>query len=110
VKASGESREQAKVAAREKSASLDHDRRNAYGENAKSSRKNIPRSKQISRQAVRKPANQPLARLRNIVDEDQAVKAELESRSRSKLKKEAGFRKVPDRSLRDVLRRRKTGH
>ena len=93
-----------------KSASLDHDRRNAYGENAKSSRKNIPRSKQISRQAERKAANQPLARLRDVVDEDQAVKAELESRSRSKLKKEAGFRKAPDRSLRDVLRRKETGH
>src|ERR1700728_4385931 len=89
-----------------KSASLDHDRRNAYGENDKSSRKNIPRSKQISRQAERKAANQPLAKLRGIVDEDQAVKADLDSRSRSKLKKEAGFRKRPDAPLRDVLHRK----
>ena len=37
-----------------KNASLERDRRNTYGENAKSSRKNIPQSKQLSHQAERR--------------------------------------------------------
>lgn len=92
-----------------KKASLDHDRRNVYGENDKSSRKNIPRSKQMSHAAERRATQQPLVKLRGEIDEDHAVQAELECYSRSKAKRRAGFRKNPDRPLRDVLARKVTG-
>lgn len=92
-----------------KTASLDHDRRNAYGENAKASRKGIPRGKQRSHSAERQAAARPLAKLRGAVDEDHAVQAEAESHSKSKAKKHAGFRKHPDRPLRDALMRKETG-
>jgi hypothetical protein len=92
-----------------KSASLDHDRRNAYGENDKSSRRNIPKSKQLSNQAERKAANQPLGKLRTAISEADAAAAELESRARSIEKRRNGFRKSPDASLREVIAYQKTG-
>jgi HTH-type transcriptional regulator/antitoxin HigA len=74
--------EKKKIAPPEKKRlSLTRDRRNTYGENAKSSRKNIPLSKQLSQRAMRRPANVPLQALRGNVDDDAAVTAELESRT-----------------------------
>jgi hypothetical protein len=92
-----------------KEASLEHDRRNVYFENDKSSRKNIPRSKKLSHQAERRAANQPLAKLKDKVDEEEGVAAELESRVQFKKKRGAGFRKHPDAKLKDVIHFRQTG-
>lgn len=92
-----------------KAKSLTRDRRNAYGENAKSSRKNIPLSKRLSQQAARRASNQPLAKLTVVVGEDEAVAAEIEAKSRGTLKRLQGFRKKPDAALTSVLYRKKTG-
>ncbi len=92
-----------------KRASLDHDRRNAYGENDKSSRKNIPRSKKLSHQAARRAANEPLRKLGSEIDEDRAVDAELESWDRGIAKSREAFRKRPDATLRETLVHKETG-
>lgn len=92
-----------------KQASLDHDRRNAYGENDKSSRRNIPRSKQRSHQAERRAAKEPLAKVKGTVEEEGATAEELRSRTRGLLQKRNGFRKRPDAPLRDVLAYQRTG-
>lgn len=83
--------------------SLEHDLRNTYGENAKSSRKNIPRSKRRSHQAERRAAKGALVSLKNTVEEDVAVAAELKVRERILEKKRKGFRKKPDSPLNQVL-------
>jgi hypothetical protein len=89
--------------------SLTRDRRNAYGENAKSSRKNIPLSKRLSQKAARRALNQPLAKLKEMASEDEVVAAEIELKSRGTLKRLQGFRKVPDASLESALHHKKTG-
>jgi len=92
-----------------KAASLEHDCRNSYGENDKSSRKNIPRSKQRTHQAERRAANQPLQQLSGAMDEDRATIAEIESRTNAIDKRRNGFRKRPDTPLKDVLVHQETG-
>jgi hypothetical protein len=92
-----------------KTASLNLDRRNAYGENDKSSRKNIPLSKQRSHQAERRAVNEPLMKLTGAVDEDVAISVETEVKARAIKQKREGFRKKPDAPLKDVLIYRKTG-
>ena len=92
-----------------KNASLERDRRNTYGENAKSSRKNIPKSKQLSHQAERSAAKAPLVSLKENVEEDAAVAAELKVREQIIEKKRKGFRKKPDSPLKAVLQYKQTG-
>ena len=92
-----------------KTASLDHDRRNAYFENDKSSRKNIPRSKQMSHQATRRASNQPLQKLKSDVAEEDAEVVELEVRDYVIGKSRVAFRKQPDATLRETLVLRETG-
>jgi len=92
-----------------KAASLNLDRRNVYGENAKSSRKNIPLSKQRSHQAERRAANQPLIQLTGAVEEDVATEAEAEARTRAIEQKREGFRKRPDAPLKAVLIHKSNG-
>lgn len=92
-----------------KQASLEYDRRNAYFENDKSSRKNIPRSKQLSHQATRRAANQPLQKLQSEVDDAQAEEAELSARTRGIAKARVAFRKRPDATLRETLVFKETG-
>ena len=92
-----------------KMASLERDRRNRYGENDKSSRKNITKNKQMSRQAERKAANQPLASLTGVVSEDEATVVEVKAQDAARRRRLDGFRKVPDRPLKDVLFRKRTG-
>ncbi len=92
-----------------KNASLNHDCRNVYGENDKSSRKNIPRSKQRSHQAERRAVNQPLLQLSGKVDEDFVNEVEAEARTRAIEQKRGGFRKSPDVPLKSVLIRKITG-
>jgi hypothetical protein len=53
------------------------DRRNAYGENSKSSRKNIPRSKALDVRRQRHEQDQALRSVRVAGSEDQQVAAEL---------------------------------
>jgi hypothetical protein len=96
-----------KVPQEKKSASLELDRRNRYGENNKSSRKNIPLSKQRSHMAERRAANQPLLKLSGSID-DTAVVAETEANTQAIAKHREGFRKHPDTPLKTVLAKRAT--
>lgn len=91
-----------------KSASLDRDRRNNYGENDKASRKAIPRNKQIGRQAERRAANRPVSALKGNIEDDVANAAEMQSRAQIVLQKRNGFRKRPDIPLRDILARKRS--
>ena len=91
-----------------KIASLLHDGRNVYGENDKASRKLIPKAKQLSHQAFRRQARQPLASVSTALPEDQIVAAEsaaIESEVRNRRK---SFKKTPDRPLGYVLNSKET--
>jgi hypothetical protein len=59
----------------EKRLSYERDRRNTYGENDKSSRKNIPRGKRLVRRAARRAASVALAGVRGSVDSLGVVEA-----------------------------------
>jgi hypothetical protein len=89
-----------------KALSLAFDRRNTYGENAKSSRKNIPKSKQLGHQAERRAATVPLNMVRGIVSEDEAIQAELLSRESQISKRRVSFVKHADTPLGKVLKRK----
>ena len=86
--------------------SYDHDRRNSYGENQKSSRKNIPRSKQRSHQDERRSIRQTLAAAEGAIAEDVADEAQSQALLTGRRKKLAAFRKSPDRALGEVVERR----
>jgi len=60
--------------------SLARDRRNRYGENSKSSRKNIQRRKQLRHTDERRSAGEALGRLKGSVQEEEATEAELRLR------------------------------
>ncbi len=94
-----------------KLASLALDDRNVYGENDKSSRKAIPLRKQLSHQALRRAADQPLATIKQIGFEDEDAIVELESALLSKeIKAVRGrFRKRPDEPLGAVLKTKTIG-
>jgi|SRR5690348_8474143 len=85
--------------------SLDRDRRNVYGENAKASRKNIPRSKQLSNMRIRHAAAQALAQIKGAADDSVASEAEALAKARTIALRKAGFRKVPDQPIRNVIDR-----
>jgi len=89
-----------------KELSLDKDRRNTYGDNAKSSRKNIPKSKRLSHQSERQAANRPLTAAKGHVTEGVADQVELDSRDAAIAKRRVGFKKSPDQPLGLVLERR----
>ena len=89
-----------------KELSLQHDRRNTYGENAKSSRKNIPRSKQRLHQEMRRAANSPLQYIQGQVSDDFAVEVESKSRTNAIQKNRTRFKKRPDKPLGKVLERK----
>lgn len=57
--------------------SYERDRRNTYGENSKSSRKNIPRSKALDIRRKRHGTNQTLHSVLQVRSEDQQVAAEF---------------------------------
>ena|SRR5579863_3440202 len=86
-----------------KKLSLERDRRNTFGENAKSSRKNIPKSKRLSQRAIRRAAKVPLESAVGAVSEDVIVAAESEMRSAMAKKRGAAFAKIPDKPLGAVL-------
>jgi hypothetical protein len=75
------------------------DRRNAYGENSKSSRKNIPRSKALDIRRERHGKNQALHSVLSERSEEQQVAAEL----RALTSKPREWRKVRDWPLGEHL-------
>jgi hypothetical protein len=91
-----------------KQLSLERDRRNIYGENSKSSRKNIARGKQRRHMDERRTVSQALNLLRGSADDDAATNAEMKTKTRTADSRRRGFRKSPDQSLRLVLDRRKS--
>jgi hypothetical protein len=90
-----------------KQTSLKRDRRNTYGENSKSSRKNIPRSKQMSHMKERRVAADILNNLRGAIDESDADVAEAAARIRLKQNRRDSFQKQPDTPLGVVLERKR---
>ncbi len=89
-----------------KTLSLKHDRRNTYGENAKSSRKNIPKSKQQTHQRERRAVRGELAAVRVDPSEEAATNAQRKAATKARLQKLKGFKKTPDTPLGEVLRGR----
>lgn len=87
--------------------SLERDRRNTYGENSKSSRKNIRQGKQRSHMQERRVASQSLTAIKGSTDEDAANAAESEARVRLIESKREAFRKTPDTPLKEVLERKR---
>jgi hypothetical protein len=83
--------------------SLERDRRNRYGENAKSSRKNIQRGKQRRHMDERRAVGEVLGRLKGCVQETEAAEAELKAKTRIIDSQRRGFRKRPDTPLGAVL-------
>lgn len=83
--------------------SLTRDRRNTYGENAKSSRKNIHRSKQLSHKAQRRIASIMLSGVKGEVDEANATQAEISARQKLLEYQRAAFKKKPDTPLGEVI-------
>jgi hypothetical protein len=90
-----------------KRVSLERDRRNTYGENSKSSRKNIRQGKQRSHMLERRVVTQSLAVIKGSTDEDAANAAESHARVRLIQSKREAFRKTPDTPLKDVLERKR---
>jgi hypothetical protein len=89
---------------REKKAlSLERDRRNTYGENSKSSRKNIPRSKALDIRRKRHETNQALHSALTARSPDQQVAAELAVLA----SKPRRWKKQPDEPLGDYLASKK---
>ncbi len=88
--------------------SLEKDRRNTYGENSKSSRKNIRKGKQRSHMDERRIANATLSTIKGSPDEDTVAAAESEARVRMIQSQRAAFKKSPDTPLKEVLARKRT--
>jgi hypothetical protein len=86
--------------------SYELDRRNTYGENQKSSRKNIPRSKQLSHQDERRSVRQVLVSVHGGVTREVADEAQSQAMIKGRMKKLKGFRKLPDSPLGEVVKRR----
>jgi hypothetical protein len=81
-------------------------RRNTYGENQKSSRKNIPLSKRKSHQAERRVVKQALIGAEGRIADDKADQAQSEVLRKGQLQKLFGFRKSPDTPLGKVVEER----
>ena len=83
-----------------------NDRRNTYGENQKSSRKNIPRSKQLSHQGERRTVRQALILAQGDVADAVADEAQSQALRKGRMKRLKAFRKSPDTPLGEVVQRR----
>jgi hypothetical protein len=86
-----------------KQLSLARDRRNTFGENNKSSRKNIRRGKQRRHMDERRTVAEALGHLKGDILEDQATEAELRAKIRIIDSERRGFKKRPDTPLGAVL-------
>ena len=82
-----------------KAESLKKDRRNAYGENSKSSRKNIPRAKARDHREARRTVRQSLTKARGAKGERAVDDAQTEATT----KRHPRFTKKPDRPLGEHL-------
>lgn len=89
-----------------KQLSYAHDRRNTYGENQKSSRKNIPRSKQLSHQAERRTVRQSLIAAQGDVADEVADEAQSQALRKGRMQRLWAFRKSPDTPLGEVIEQR----
>ena len=87
-----------------KAYSYAQDGRNIYGENDKSSRKNIPLRKRLVNKANRHADQQLLAGATGAPDPDVAEAAEQRAQGRRR----KTWRKVPDRRLGEYLARRRS--
>jgi hypothetical protein len=90
-----------------KASSLKRDRRNRYGENSKSSRKNIARGKQISHQRERRAVGQDLSSIEQSPTEDSASAVENKVKTTERRLKFRRFKKVPDQPLGTVIEERR---
>jgi hypothetical protein len=86
-----------------KSLSLARDRRNRYGENSKSSRKSIPRGKQLGHMNERRTVVEVLGQLKGSVTDDDATEIELRAKTKATATRRKGFKKTPDTPLGLVL-------
>ena len=86
-----------------KQLALKLERRNVYGENSKSSRKNIKRGKQLRHMDERRTVRDALRQLNGLLQEDEAANVELLTENRTIDSKRRGFKKVPDVPLVVVL-------
>jgi len=89
-----------------KNLSLKRDRRNVFGENSKSSRKNIAMGKQRRQMNERRGIAQLLGVLTGHVDDDAASDAELRVKLTIAHSKNRGFQKHPDKPLGDAIQRK----
>ena len=94
-----------KTPQQKKRLSYEHDRRNTYGENQKSSRKNIPKSQQLSHQDERRSVRQALLAAQGKVAYVVADEVQSQALHRGRMKKLKAFRKWPDRPLGEVVER-----
>ena len=97
-----------KIPRQKKQLSLERDRRNAYRENSKSSRKNIARGKQRRHMDERRAVTQVLRGLKGKIEEDVAADAELQAKVTVADSRNRGFRKLPDEPLGVHLARKKS--
>lgn len=88
--------------------SLSKDRRNCYGENDKSSRKNIKRNKVLEKKGVR-AERRKLSLLSGSISEDEIICIESEVISGEKYKKVSGFKKYPDQPLSEHIKTTQRG-
>lgn len=91
----------AKTPQEKKTLSLKKDRRNAYGEHDKGSRKSIPLRKALDNRKVRHRTRQAVA----VIDRlDEGAAALVESSARHDVHRVGGWRKAPDQPLGDLVR------
>jgi hypothetical protein len=88
-----------KTPQQKKALSCKKDRRNCFGENSKSSRKNIPRAKAHSRRACRHKVNESLNGARGATSSAQLEEQELGATS----VRRKTWKKVPDEPLAEHL-------
>ncbi len=89
-----------------KALSLELDRRNTYGDNAKASRKNIPRAKRRTHQHERRAVGQILDGIASVPDPNDVLAAEGAAKTAARLKKLKGFHKKPDTPLGEIVERK----
>jgi hypothetical protein len=94
---------------KKKRLSLQLDRRNAYGENDKASRKSIPRGKQRRHMNERRSVAQVLRPISGNPSEDDAADAELLTKVTITISERKGFKKRPDEPLGAMLAKKKAG-
>ncbi|MCW8883648.1 MAG: hypothetical protein OQK12_00165 [Motiliproteus sp.] len=90
-----------------KALSYAKDRRNAYGENDKSSRKNIRKNKRLKARAERSSQGKLKNLSAHSLDDDYALDVEADVNAALKKKRAFGFRKMPDQSLKDHIDQQK---